>query len=271
MDDLFGPAQAAPWIAVPTVDDDKYSHGVVGFVTGSARYPGAAVLGVEAAARTGVGMVRYLGPGRPTRMVLQRRPETVTSNGRVQAWVLGSGQDAAERDDGTAALLAQALAQDVPVVIDSGALDRHAAATGPALLTPHARELSRLIDLTSEAILADPAAAAIRAASELGATVLLKGHTTHVATPAGGLLRVRAGTTWLATAGTGDALAGILGALVATHAAVIGRDHDVLAALAATGAVLHGLAAERASGGGPLTVLGLAEQLPVVIAGLLDA
>ncbi len=60
---LFGPADAAHWIAVPGDDDDKYSRGVVGFVTGSAQYPGAAVLGVEAAARTGVGMIRYLGVG----------------------------------------------------------------------------------------------------------------------------------------------------------------------------------------------------------------
>src|SRR6185503_18181228 len=65
--------------SVPGDDDDKYSRGVVGFVTGSASYPGAAVLGVEAAARTGVGMIRYLGPGRPTRLVLQRRPEVVTA------------------------------------------------------------------------------------------------------------------------------------------------------------------------------------------------
>src|SRR6185312_9288269 len=93
MDDLFGPGQAARWIAVPGPGDDKYARGVVGFVTGSAPYPGAAVLGVEAAARTGVGMIRYLGPGRATRLVLQRRPEAVTVDGRVQAWVLGSGQD----------------------------------------------------------------------------------------------------------------------------------------------------------------------------------
>ena len=76
----FGRADARDWIALPTPDDDKYSRGVLGFVTGSARYPGAAVLGVEAALHTGVGMVRYLGPGRPTRLVLARRPGEVPSN-----------------------------------------------------------------------------------------------------------------------------------------------------------------------------------------------
>jgi hydroxyethylthiazole kinase-like uncharacterized protein yjeF len=271
MDDLFGPEQAARWIRVPGVDDDKYRRGVVGFVTGSARYPGAAVLGVEAAARTGVGMIRYLGPGRPTRLVLQRRPEAVTVDGRVQAWVLGSGQDPAERDESTAALLHAALGQEVPVVLDAGALDLHTEARGPVLVTPHAGELARVVGATVDDIRADPAGAARDAARTLGATVLLKGHTTHVATPDGGVLRVRSAPVWLATAGAGDALGGILGALLATHSERIAEEPGVLAPLAATGAVLHGLAADRASGGGPLTVLDLAAQLPRVIAGLLGA
>ena len=70
---------AREWIAVPTADDDKYSRGVLGVITGSHDYPGAAVLGVEAAARTGVGMVRYTGPRAVGVMVLARRPEIVTS------------------------------------------------------------------------------------------------------------------------------------------------------------------------------------------------
>src|SRR5690606_37804109 len=60
----------------PTAADDKYSRGVLGVRTGSDAYPGAAVLGVEAAGRTGLGMVRYVGPARPTALVLARRPET---------------------------------------------------------------------------------------------------------------------------------------------------------------------------------------------------
>ena len=275
MEALFGQDDAARWIAVPRDDDDKYSRGVVGFVTGSAKYPGAAVLGVEAAARTGVGMIRYLGAGRPTRMVLQRRPEAVTADGRVQAWVLGSGQDpvSAQKsslDELTAEYLDDALGQKVPTVLDGGALGRRSDAHGLVLLTPHARELSRLIDLDVDAILADPDAAAQRAAHELDATVLLKGHTTRIASPAGGEpLRVRSAPSWLATAGAGDALAGILGALLATHHEQLEAEPATLAQLAATGAVLHGLAAERASAGGPLTILDLAAALPGVIAELL--
>ncbi|MDQ2670862.1 MAG: NAD(P)H-hydrate dehydratase, partial [Gemmatimonadota bacterium] len=78
-------------IRAPRVGDDKYTRGVVGMRTGSDAYPGAAVLGVEAAWRTGIGMVRYVGPDRAALLVLQRRPETVLGEGRVQAWVIGSG------------------------------------------------------------------------------------------------------------------------------------------------------------------------------------
>jgi hydroxyethylthiazole kinase-like uncharacterized protein yjeF len=265
----FGREDAREWIAVPTPDDDKYSRGVVGFVTGSARYPGAAVLGVEAALHTGVGMVRYFGPGRPTRLVLARRPEAVTTDGRVQAWVLGSGQDSDEHDDATNLLLEAALAQDVPMVIDSGALHLASRAAGPVVLTPHAGELATLLGVERAAITGDPAGSATRAAAEIGATVLLKGHASHIATPDGSLLRVTAPTTWLATAGSGDALAGILGALVATHATAA-ADPAALARLAATACVLHGAAGERASAGGPFTVLALCGQLPAVVATLIS-
>lgn len=260
MGEIFGRDEAAAWIAVPGDDDDKYSRGVVGFATGSARYPGAAVLGVEAALRTGVGMVRYLGPGRATRLVLQRRPETVTTDGRVQAWVLGSGQDPGERDELTRMQIETALGQGVPVVLDAGALDVWSLATAPRVLTPHAGELARLLGVDRGEVLADREAAARRGAATTGGTVLLKGAETLVASPAGELLRIRNATPWLATAGSGDALAGILGALIATHA-----DAPDLAPLAAAAAWIHGDAAQRASGGGPFTVLDLCAALPGVV------
>jgi len=98
--------------------------------------------------------------------------------------------------------------------------------------------------------------------------VLLKGHETHIV--GGGLrLSVTATTTWLATAGTGDALAGILGALVATHASQVAADASMLPRLAATACVLHSEAAVVAGGDGPFTVLELAEAVPAVIRTLL--
>ena len=108
----------------------------------------------------------------------------------------------------------------------------------------------------------------MRAAADLQATILLKGHTSFIATPDGSLLRVTAPTTWLATAGSGDALAGILGALVATHSAAVAEDPAALARLAATACVLHGSAGELASAGGPFTVIDLCHRLPEVVASL---
>lgn len=259
-------------IAVPSEGDDKYSRGVLGIVTGSDQYPGAAVLGVEAALHTGVGMVRYLGPARPTELVLHRRPEAVTTNGRVQAWLLGSGMDAAERNAETAQLLVDALGQSLPTVVDAGALDLLGSATGTVVITPHLRELARVLGTATEALADDQAEAARRAAGELGVTVLLKGHTTHIAAPDGAGLTVSGAPSWTATAGTGDALGGILGALLATHAQELASEASggsLPARLAATACVLHGLAAERASGGGPFVVLDLAAALPAVIAELL--
>jgi hydroxyethylthiazole kinase-like uncharacterized protein yjeF len=262
------PKDAAGEIAVPRADDDKYSRGVLGVITGSTQYPGAAVLGVEAALRTGVGMVRYLGPAQPTALVLARRPEVVTSNGRVQAWLIGSGI-AAATDSESGAWMSEAVAQDSPVILDGGAFELHSAARGPVVITPHFRELARVTGTEVDDIARDPGAAAARAAASLGVTVLLKGHTTYVAAPDGTRLSASVAPTWLATAGAGDALGGIIGALVATHAGEVGTDPSLLARLAATASVLHGLAAQRASAGGPLVVLDLAVELSAVIAKLL--
>jgi len=262
------PSDAAAGIAVPAPDDDKYSRGVLGVVTGSSAFPGAAVLGVEAALHTGVGMLRYLGPARASDLVLQRRPEAVTSSGRVQAWLLGSGVDPDHLDDETRDGFATAASSGLPLVLDAGALPWRPEAAGPVVVTPHFRELARATGREVDEIAADPGGAAVRAAGEWGCTVLVKGHRTVVASPGGTRLVAESGTPWLATAGTGDALGGVLGALVATHAAEIAADGEALARLAATASVVHGLAAVRASRGGPITVLGLIDALPATIASL---
>jgi hydroxyethylthiazole kinase-like uncharacterized protein yjeF len=260
----------AAHVAVPKESDDKYSRGVLGVITGSTMYPGAAVLGVESALRTGVGMVRYLGPERPSGLVLSRCPEAVTTNGRVQAWLIGSGIDKVDGSE-SAKWMSEAVAQDVPVVLDGGAFSLYESAKGPVVVTPHFRELAKLLSGDVDDIAEDPGAAAANAATKLGVTVLLKGHTTYVASPDGLLLRADSAPAWVATAGAGDALGGILGALAATHADEVQADPNVLARLAATASVIHGLAAARASNGGPLTVLDLAAQVSATIAGLLGA
>ena len=263
-------ARAREWLVVPRPGDDKYSRGVLGVFTGSHDYPGAAVLGVEAAMRTGVGMVRYTGPSSVRQLVLARRPEVVGVGGRVQAWLIGSGMDHAGRDDQTVALTTVAMAQALPTVLDGGALDLYEGATGPVVITPHYGELGRVLEIAKERIADDPARWAVTAAQQLGVTVLLKGARTHIV--GGGLALVATSApSWLATAGAGDALAGILGALVATHSDEAADDPSMLARLAATASVVHGLAAERASRGGPLTVLDLAHEVSGTIAGLLQS
>jgi NAD(P)H-hydrate repair Nnr-like enzyme with NAD(P)H-hydrate dehydratase domain len=139
------------------------------------------------------------------------------------------------------------------------------------VITPHYRELARVIGAEVQDISDDPATAAAKAADLLGTTVLLKGHTTYIAAPDGTRLMTSSGPSWLATAGSGDALGGVLGALVATHAKEIAADSHDLARFVATAAVIHGLAGKRASKGGPFTILDLAAALPAVIATLLES
>lgn len=275
----WGEGDATGWIAEPGEASDKYSRGVLGVVTGSDRYPGAAVLGVEAAARTGVGMIRYLGAPRPAEEVLRRRPEAVSAGGRVQAWLIGSGMDAGARPSDDLLRLRAALADGTPLVVDAGALDLVGSATGLVVVTPHYRELAGMLAaradddsdaVTAAEIAADPGAWAARAARTFGVTVLLKGHTTHVAVPSGARYTVSAGPAWLATAGSGDVLGGILGALMATHAdEIVSGGHETLAALAATAAWVHGRAGEQASDGGPIVALDIAEAVPGVVRDLL--
>jgi NAD(P)H-hydrate repair Nnr-like enzyme with NAD(P)H-hydrate dehydratase domain len=278
MGERVGTVEAARSIRVPRGDDDKYSRGVLGVATGSERYPGAAVLGVEAAVRTGVGMVRYVGPERPSGLVLARRPEVVTAVGRVQAWLVGSGTSAEDRSDEERRTLMQQLHSGTPAVLDAGALDLIGEVAGPVVITPHYRELSGVLaraghETDAAAIAAAPGEWARRTADLLGVCVLLKGSTTHVV-GGGTELEVSGSTPWLATAGSGDVLGGVLGALLAGRAADAEADGaelsaEDLAPLAAAAAVLHAEAGVRASRGGPIAALDIAENLSRVVAEIL--
>jgi hydroxyethylthiazole kinase-like uncharacterized protein yjeF len=252
---LTTPGAAAMW-PVPGPQDDKYRRGVVGVVAGSPTYTGAAVLAVGGALRSGAGMVRYVGPDHPAEQVRMHWPEAVAGGGRVQAWVLGSGVDP-DADDGQADAVRDGLASGLPCVVDAGALALLAEA--PALrdalsartvLTPHAGELARLLtavrgggsEVGRAEVEARPVAGAREIVAATGATVLVKGATTIVVPPRGPVRSVCRAPSWLATAGAGDVLAGVLGTLLAA-----GLDPADAAALAAD---VHGRAATRASRGG---------------------
>jgi hydroxyethylthiazole kinase-like uncharacterized protein yjeF len=265
------PTEVALRWPVPTVEDDKYSRGVLGVVAGGRTYTGAAVLCSGAAVRAGAGMVRYVGPEHPTELVRAAWPEVVPGPGRVQAWALGSGVDPDDSEQATA--VREALSDGVPCVLDAGALDM-LDADGPRegrrehLLTPHAGELARLLSrLTGRAVErhdveARPLEHARLAAERTGATVLLKGGTALVVAPDG---RVRAqpdGPHWLATAGSGDVLAGLAGTLLAS-----GLDAFEAGSVAV---VVHARAGALASSGGPVSAGSVLDAVPPAVAGLLD-
>lgn len=255
--------------STPQPMDHKYSRGVLGIAAGSAMYPGAAVLATGAALATGVGMVRFLGPDPVTTLINTVHPEAVCSQGsvsdsHVQAWLVGPG---ATEDPGQRQRARDAIASGLPTVVDAGALPLLPDTVGNhVILTPHAGELAALFARRGEsveraAIESEPARFAVRAAQATGATVLLKGYTTVIAAPTGEVFAQANATPWLATAGSGDTLAGILGALVATNAtnddagAALGLSPDARwAALAAAAAMLHGLSGQRAARRGPVVV-----------------
>ncbi|MFF7499497.1 NAD(P)H-hydrate dehydratase [Streptomyces lavendulae] len=247
-------ADVARLLPVPTASSDKYRRGVVGVVAGSEQYPGAAVLAVAGALRGGAGAVRYVGPAADA--VLARYPEVLVGRGRVQAWVVGPGIGA-----GRAAEVGRALAdRDVPVLVDADGLrgldpevvrGRRAA----TLLTPHAGEAAALLGVPRESVEAGRLAAVRELAERYGAAVLLKGSTTLVAPAWGGAVRVNpTGTPWLATAGSGDVLSGLAGALLA--GGLPGADAGSVAAY------LHGLAGRLAADGAPVVAQEVAAALP---------
>ncbi|MET0788271.1 MAG: NAD(P)H-hydrate epimerase [Cellulomonas sp.] len=271
------PGDVADLWPVPTADAHKYTRGVVGVVAGSRAYQGAAVLTTSAAVRAGVGMVRYLGDVGD--VVVAAHPEVVVGNGRVQAWVFGPGvspDDAGQRRRIEYAF-EHVVHRGEPAVVDAGALELLPAHIGPhAVLTPHAGELARLLsqrgdEVERAAVEAEPLRWARRAHDLTGATVLLKGPVTVVAGAQGAAYAQADAPAWLSTAGAGDVLAGLLGALLAGRADDVHDDPSLAAALAATAALVHGRAAHRANPGGPIGARDVADALPGTIAELLRA
>jgi ADP-dependent NAD(P)H-hydrate dehydratase / NAD(P)H-hydrate epimerase len=256
----------------PVGEMDKYGRGVLGVVAGSETYTGAAVLTVGGGLRAGAGMVRFVSTGRPVTLVRHHWPEAVTTvvdpgagaavleAGRVQAWVVGPGLG---QDEDASAMLAAVLPAEVPVLVDADGLNLLAsdaaarkamtAREAPTLLTPHAGELARVVRTDRTEVEAHRLDAVRRAADELGVTVLLKGSTTLVADPGGGVRVNPTGTPYLGTAGSGDVLSGVAGSLLAQGLSPL--DAGTVAAW------LHGVAARLASEGG----------VPVRAGDLLDA
>lgn len=294
-------ADLAALLPRPQRRSHKYSRGVLGIVAGSQRYPGAAVLACQGALASGAGMVRYLGPPEVADLVRRSCPEVVcgasVADSHVQAWLLGPGIDDTAHDQ--LERVREAAAAGLPTVADAGALPALPQALAPhVVLTPHAGELAALLarfgagpDAGSPGrtgVEGSTLAAVRQGAGLTGATVLLKGASTLIAAPSGTVFSQAEATPWLATAGSGDVLAGILGSLLAQFAGemtgklstdpagggelpaagrfeALGiRAAEGWAAIAATAASVHGRAGSRASAGGPLTATAIADAVAEV-------
>lgn len=248
-------AALARYLLKPEADSHKYSRGVVRIIAGSQRFPGAGLLCVAGASHSGVGMIRLNAPERVENLVLAAHPQIVPDGpaltGTCDALVLGPGLDAQKADW---EVLAQLL-ENTPAVIDASALEPVCALIKEGklhlrahhILTPHDGELARCLNLfagtdtdkTAGEIarkLADKAdkplgkfaaetspalQRRIQGAQQLaaltGACVLAKGNRTVVVDAEAQVYLLPAATPWLATAGSGDVLAGLMGGLLALN------------------------------------------------------
>ena len=277
----------------PAPDAHKYTRGLVAVVAGSPRYPGAAVLSCAGALHAGAGLVHHAGPATTRDRVLAAHPEALVSAegpepARADAWVAGPGldtqDDARRRWANVLAALAERPA--AALVADASALELVTAdelrtlreAGTPVVLTPHAGEWARLRERlpADGADAADPLAGLRAWTTEHGATVLLKGPRTLVVQPDGEAWLVAVGGPELAMGGTGDVLAGAIGAVLAADVARRSRSARdggapgpvPTAALAAAAAWLHAGAGAAQARAGRITTGTLPEALGAQVARL---
>jgi hydroxyethylthiazole kinase-like uncharacterized protein yjeF len=248
-------AVGRPKLVPPGPGDHKFRRGYVAVEAGE--MPGAAALTAAAAARSGAGYVRLLAEHRVAGIpnaIVQRPSADLVEDDRIDVIVAGPGFGRTEAARGR---LDDLLARRVPLVLDADALnllgdDAHLKGLArDVILTPHGGEFDRLFGaFTSDRV------AAVRAAAERsGAVVVLKGADTVIAAP-DGEAAIACPPHWLATAGTGDVLAGVIAAIYAQGLAAFPA--------ACAGVWLHSRAAELA--GAPLIADDLLDRLPAAFA-----
>lgn len=247
-------------------DSDKEDRGRLLVIAGSRELAGAAMLAGTGGLRAGAGKLQVATGASVAAALSVAMPEArvvgleETEDGciaaagiepllesieRAQAVVIGCGlQHGAGLDAFLDALLASGL--ETPLVLDAavlGSLAPRAEAlrgwAGGAILLPHSREMARLLEGDAEEVEADPLAAARRAGQTFGAVAAIKGQHSYIVAPDGRAFRFEGGGVGLATSGSGDALAGIVGGLCA-------RGADPLTA-ALWGVYLHGEAGRTLS------------------------
>ncbi|MBI5496986.1 MAG: NAD(P)H-hydrate dehydratase [Deltaproteobacteria bacterium] len=267
----FGGVDARRWHKPRAMGAHKGSAGHVLVVGGSMGMTGAAVLAARGALRGGAGRVTALrlpgaeAPHAPEVTTVMLDPAALGAwvvQHRIPALVVGPGLAVDERGR---EWLTAALAAGTPCVLDAGALallgtDLGAlAGRGGLVLTPHPAELARLLGCSTESVMADRVGSACRAAETAGAVVIHKGARSVVALPGGRSRVCLGGHPVLATGGTGDVLAGMVGAL-------LGRGLTAEDA-ASLGVFLHARAGELCAAAlGPEGVLAseIADRVPAV-------
>jgi hydroxyethylthiazole kinase-like uncharacterized protein yjeF len=266
-------ADVAQWLPVPGFEDHKYRRGVAGIAAGSHDYRGAALLCASAALAGPTGMTVLLDRRDGVAdLVVSQHPEVVRSEqvqGRVTAWACGPGFTGSRAD---LQAIEATLRTGCPVVLDAGALGLLASSAdlrdlvrtraGVTILTPHDGEFARLGGDPG----LDRLSAARDLARRLDAVVVRKGPGTVIAAPGGDCFIDLAGTPALATAGSGDVLAGLLASLLAA-AQARGRLHSAsaVAEAVAAGCWLHGTAGTLAADSGCATASGIASALHRVL------
>ena len=275
----------------------KGTYGTVTLLCGSEGMSGAAVLATKAALRSGVGLARVLTPA-CNRVVLQTsvpeaivsvydKPQELTEYARADALVLGCGLGTSELSREALREVLDACPRDgsVPAVLDADGLNLLAKEpalwetsllTAPdrqAVITPHPAEMSRLSGLSVAEILSNPVSVAVDFARKRGVTVVLKDAHTVIASPEGQIFICAAGNAGMAKGGSGDALAGIIGALLAQSRHRLGCDLTA-AEVAAAGVYLHARAGDltaEALGEYGMLASDLIERIPLVCKGFSDS
>lgn len=262
------PARLAAYLSQPNQDDHKYTRGVLGVISGSTSFPGAAILNIEAAIRSGAGMVRYLGDAALIKEIVANRPEAVFESGEVNAYLIGSGLSWDSASEQIKSKIAVAMASKLPVILDAGALQIAQKSRHLQILTPHSGELSKWLTDSDKGVLAaeidqNPTHYLQLAATLIESNILLKGNTTFIACYATKqIIKIEKLPAVLATAGSGDVLAGIIAGLTVQNQPEQEADFVQIAVLSV---LLHAQAALKASRGGPIAALDIALSLPEVI------
>ena len=233
-------AYVASHLPPRAVDSHKGTYGTLLTVCGSYGMAGAALLCARGALRSGVGLLRAAGPHSVYPLLVDAIPEAVfhavsEQDGCVCADAIPALTDALAtadavvvgcglgRGEGQTAVVRHILAHStIPLILDADGINAvtphiltEETRTAPLILTPHPGEMARLLGISTAAVQVNRQAVACRLAQETGAVVVLKGHHTLVASPDGTVMENRTGNSGMATGGSGDVLAGIIGALVA--------------------------------------------------------